>query len=470
MKKTPADLINLPFWRIAVELFKRGNYTLQCETPFIVDGKKAVHEKQMLAFQLLMSGVVTRLGYGGSGRSGKSWFEGEALLMLCLAFAGTRWGLARKELKLLRRTTFVTVLKVFRKYGIKKDVHYRYNQNDHIVTFFNGSQILLIDTAYSPEDPLYTRFGGLELTGCFIDESNESPWDAIDILGSRVGWCMNIEYNLPAIIAECFNPDKGHVYNRYYAPYRDGVEEPHSRFIKALPGDNPDPAVKVWIENMEKNGSETAIRRLVHGDFDYDSSLDKLINHNAINDYFKNQHVEARGLKYITADIARMGADATIIRVWHGLRVLERHVLNRTKVNETAAYIRDLANKYQVPMSRVIVDEDGVGGGVCDMLDCYGFVAAARTIGKTNYQNLKTQCYFVMADLINNAKVYEDCSDQNVIAKIKQEMDWVRQRNIDDDQKLKVVQKDDIKKALRRSPDDWECIMMRAFFELGNEA
>ena len=36
--------------------------------------------------------------------------------------------------------------------------------------------------------------------------------------------------------------------------------------------------------------------------------------------------------------------------------------------------IKELAQKYGVGMSNVIVDEDGVGGGIVDNLECTGFI------------------------------------------------------------------------------------------------
>jgi hypothetical protein len=47
------------------------------------------------------------------------------------------------------------------------------------------------------------------------------------------------------------------------------------------------------------------------------------------------------------------------------------------------------------------------------------------------------------------------------------EMDWVRERDADSDGKRKIIHKEEIKQALRRSPDEWDSICMRAYFELG---
>ena len=74
----------------------------------------------------------------------------------------------------------------------------------------------MLDLAYRPADPLYTRFGGLELTHCAIDESNENDLLAIKILKTRVGRANNTKYGLKPKFIESFNPDKGHVYTRFW--------------------------------------------------------------------------------------------------------------------------------------------------------------------------------------------------------------------------------------------------------------
>jgi phage terminase large subunit len=458
-----SQILQIPYHEICDELYRRKNFLIQAETPW------GIHEKQLYALQLLNSPDITTIGYGGSARSGKSWIAAEYLTMSCLAFPDTGWALARKELKNLKRTTLVTLFKVFSKYKLQPDIHYKYNQQDQIITFYNKSQIFLIDTAFQPSDPLFLRFGGYEFTGVVIDESNESVYMAIEILSSRAGFRNNILYNLPPRTLEMFNPDKSHVYNRFYLPYKKGKEDSDKKFIKALPSDNPDPAVKIWIEDQMKKASEITIQRLIHGNFDYDETKDRLIDHDSVNDYFTNQHVLVGDKKYITADIARLGKDSTVIRVWAGFRVIDRAQIFKSRVNDTADAIRAIAVKHSIPMSRTVVDEDGVGGGVRDLLNCYGFINNSKPIGKTNYQHLKAQCTFLMAGLINEKKVYEPCESMSLMQTIKEEMDWVRERGVDDDGKLKVVSKDEIKTALRRSPDEWDSIMMRGFFELGSK-
>lgn len=450
------------YHEVAVELFKRGNYYTQANTPW------GVHEKQLITLKALGDPTITQVGYGGSARSGKSWIASEWLTMMCLSYNGTGYGLARKELKNLKRTTLRTLFKVFHKYRLVLNVDYKYNQQDHIISFpKTGSEIFLIDTAYQPSDPLYLRFGGYELTGIVIDESNETDYKAIEIMFGRCGFRKNIEYGIPPKMLEMFNPDKGHVYTRYYEPYKLNREKPNRRFIPALPKDNPDPAVKVWIEEQLSNSSEITIQRLVNGDFDYDESKDRLISHDALNNLFLNEHVQKTGIKYITADIARLGADSSLIRVWDGLVITHRYVMNKTEITFTAQSIRDLATTHSVPMSNVIVDEDGVGGGVKDILKCVGFVANSKPIGEgTNYANLKAQCAFTIAKMINENAIYDTVKAPEIIQKIKQEADWLKQKDVDKDGKLYIIPKEVVKANIGRSPDDMDAICMRAYFVL----
>lgn len=107
-----------------------------------------------------------------------------------------------------------------------------------MIRFANGSEILLIDLAYKPSDPLYERLGSLELTDGAIDESGEVDEMAIQILSTRIGRYRNSEYGIRRKILETFNPNKGHVNRRYYIPHREKTLPEHRIFIPALVTDN----------------------------------------------------------------------------------------------------------------------------------------------------------------------------------------------------------------------------------------
>jgi hypothetical protein len=130
--------------------------------------------------------------------------------------------------------------------------------------------------------------------------------------------------------------------------------------------------------------------------------------------------------------------------------------------------IKKLQQENQVNLTNIIVDEDGVGGGVKDYLRCRGFVNNSKPLKNENYQNLKTQCYYKLADLINKGQIGISCSDVNVKNSIIEECEQVRTKDADKDNKLQIIPKDTVKAILGRSPDYSDALAMRMFYEIDN--
>ena len=422
--------------------------------------------KQFQAWQYLTDDHTTFIGYGGSAYSGKSWLLCYYLTTMSIAYPDTAWGLGRKALTNLKRTTLLTLFKVFKECNITQD-HYNYNQQLNVITFYNGSQIFLIDTAYQPSDPLYQRFGGYELTGCCIDESAETDLSAINILFTRCGRRNNGTYGLKKKFLETFNPAKNHVYNRYYKPFVEDNLSEHYQFIPALPKDNPSDDVEEYVQGIIDNSDQITIQRLIYGNFEYDDDPNSLIQYDDILDIFNVDPIlleQDNGQMYMTIDVARLGKDKSVIMVWKGLTVIETVVIPKSTLDVLEDKIRDLIKKYQVRLTNVIADADGVGGSVPDHIKCKSFVNNSVALYKQNYQNLKTQCYYKLAGLINEHKM--KINDETYKTDIISELEQVKSFNVDSDGKLQILPKDKVKKFLGRSPDFSDTLMMRAFFEV----
>jgi hypothetical protein len=263
---------------------------------------------------------------------------------------------------------------------------------------------------------------------------------------------------------EMFNPDKGHVYRRFYKAKKENTLKNGNIFIPALPSDNPDPAVQIWVQNQIENASSQTVERLVYGNFEYDENNDCLIERDAMFDYFKNEHVGLKGNHYLTCDIARMGNDSTVVRVWHGYVCIDVVSWYQCGLDVTAQRIKEIAIKYSIGMSRVLVDENGIGGGVVDILRCKGFLNNGKA-KKGNYSNLKTECSHIIAKLINERKLYEYQSSINQRV-IIEELEQCRILNVDSEGKISLIKKDKMKESLRRSPDHLDTIIMRGYFEI----
>lgn len=423
--------------------------------------------KQYEAYKLLTDKETTEIGYGGAAYGGKSYLGCFWITSNCLAYPDTAWLLGRKDLINLRRTTLLTLFKLWEELGIVRQ-EYNYNQQNNIITFSNKSQIFLFDLAYQPSDPLFTRLGGLDLTGGFIDESNEVQEQAINIILTRLGRRNNDRYGITPKLLEGFNPDKGHVYSRFYKPWRDACLPPHRKFIKALPTDNP--TVTEQYLNQLRNSDKVTRERLLLGNFEYDDDPSNLIQYDAIIDLFTNT-VDQSEERYLTADIARYGQDKTVILLWQGLKVYKVFTYEKQGLDETTRKIRDFASTERIPYSHIVVDEDGVGGGVVDSLQgIRGFVANSTALenpltgNKENYQNLKAQCTYKMADFVNRHKI-AITADSVVRSLLVEELEQIKTKDIDKDQKLRVRSKDEIKEVLGRSPDYADALMMRMLLE-----
>jgi hypothetical protein len=261
------------------------------------------------------------------------------------------------------------------------------------------------------------------------------------------------------------NPAKNWVYANFYLKQKNGTIESDKRFIQALPKDNPHLPAS-YLESL-LTLDENSKQRLYFGNWEYDNDPAKLIDFEKIQNVFTNTFVEG-GEMYISADIARFGSDKMVICVWSGFRVVELYTMNKSSITEIAQIIRDFAFKYKIPMANVIADEDGVGGGVVDILGCKGFVNNSKPMLVDNqivqYQNLKSQCYFKLAEVIQADQMYINCNDGAVIDEITKELEQVKRDKIDSDGKLTIVSKETVKQYIGRSPDYSDALMMRMYF------
>lgn len=187
-----------------------------------------------------------------------------------------------------------------------------------------------------------------------------------------------------------------------------------------------------------------------------------------INDLFTNDHV-LPGQKAMTADVARYGSDKTVLMLWLGMRVEHIYVYSGQATNETAAAILQAAQQEGVPRSRIVIDDDGIGGGVVDLIPgCHAFHNGGKPIEVAgepqNYANLKAQCSYVLAQKVNAAKLYIEPQDHRDT--IAQELSWIKRDKMDHDGKLRILPKEKVKEGLGRSPDFADNMMMRMVLEL----
>ncbi|MBD2703797.1 terminase [Spirosoma sp. BT702] len=418
---------------------------------------------------------VTDIVYGGSKGSGKSYLGCSLIFGDAFTYPGTHYFIARDSLTNLRKFTIPSIHEVFNHWQIGP-AYYNYNGQDNYYQLYNKSRVYLLDAKPLPSDPLYARFGSMQMTRGWIEEAGEFVEAAKNNLAASIERWKNDTYNLAPKLLQTCNPAKNYLYKQYYRKHKENNLEDWKRFVQALPQDNKK-LPPGYLENLHRTLSPNEKQRLLYGNWEYDDDPAALIDYEKILDIWNNQHVPRGSKRWITFDVARYGRDSTKICVWDGWRVIGYQTHRGLSVPQVAAKVREAMNRFQIPASQVVGDDDGVGGGVTDLLGCKGFINNSRPLEELNpgigwqqpnYFNLKSQCYFRFADRVNKAGLYIEPGVMSAPEQEEtiEELEQVKQKDMDTDKRKSVVPKEEVKEIIGRSPDNSDVLMMREYFEL----
>jgi len=433
----------------------------------IPNGRK-LSKKQMAALGKLHWEDPTKfVFYGGAAGGGKTWLGCYWLMTMCWRFPGTRWFIGRDSLKDTRESVVVTFDKVAKAYGFTQ-----YSKNDHDICFDNGSTVVFLDLSYYPvKDPMFERFGSKEFTGGWIEEAGEVHFAAFDTLKSRIGRHMNAEYGIKPKMLITANPKKNWLYTEFWKPYKAKTLSKDYAFIRALYSDNIG-LTDDYIQMLKSLKDKVKRERLLKGNFDYDDNPNSLCSFDSIQAIFGGNVPEDDNNYYLTADIARFGSDKAIIAVWKGWSLIHVTIYDISKTTDLQAAITALRRKYKIPKDRCIADEDGVGGGVVDNCEIIGFVNNSTALDNVetgepeNYYNLQSQMGYKLAEIINDRKMNIECDlTPDMRDDITTELEQLQTWKSDDDRKMRIKPKKEIKAEIGRSPDWRDVLLMRAYFE-----
>jgi len=420
--------------------------------------------KQKEAIKHIKNDDKIEIVYGGAAGGGKSLLGVLWLIECCQKYPCSRWLMGRSKLKTLKETTLNTFFEASSFLGISDQ--WEYKTQAGVIEWFNGSEIILKDLFLYPSDPEFDSLGSLEITGAFVDECNQITLKAWQVVKSRIRYKLN-QFNItPTIFGSC-NPSKNWVYKLFYLPAKNKEMASYRSFIQALPTDNPHLHPSYLESLLQMN--EASKQRLYYGNWEYDDDKSTIISFDAIMDYFNGNHIQPQGDKYLTIDVARKGKDKTVMRVWHGWVCIERIEIPVCTLKQLVDKARIIQRKNGISNSNTVADEDGVGGGVVDFLNCKGFVNNSKALLNENYKNLKHQCVIRFAKRIESREVVEYQKDGDIVDLVSEEMEQVKYADIDKDGKLATLPKEKIKEVIGRSPDDWDSMMMREYFELRNK-
>lgn len=367
--------------------------------------------------------------------------------------------MGRAVLKTLKETTLNSFFTVCSDWNVKKGETYKFNAQSNVIEFVNGSSIILKDLYQYPADPNFDSLGSLEISGAFIDEVNQCTEKAKNVVASRIRYKLS-DYKLrPKVLMSC-NPAKNWVYD-FYKSWRDETLASHKKFVQAKLVDNPH--ISEFYEEQLKKLDPVSRERLLHGNWEYDEGKDRLFDYEAILNLFTNSTVKNEEEDYyLSCDVALLGSDKLVICVWKGMVVEEIITKDKTSADNVEALIRSLADKYNIKKRNIIIDSDGVGQYLSHyMKGVQPFINNGKALNQENYQNLKTQCFYKLAEQVNMGNIWIKVNDIDLRNKIIEELEVVRRKNMDMDGKLAILSKKEMKIILGHSPDYADALMMR---------
>jgi len=224
-----------------------------------------------------------------------------------------------------------------------------------------------------------------------------------------------------------------------------------------------------YIEECKKEWGEDSPLFLtkVKGDI-VDAGADSIIKLSQIEQMKRNaanKEFNAEGQEEGGVDVARGGADDTVIFHRKGLKFLEEKVVSSPQLPEKAklVYIADEVERFFAYNKRIPikVDDTGVGGGVTDILQSRGynivpvnFGAAAQEPDK--YPNVASEMWFEAGRIIH--EIAWDADDRLMAELVN------RKSKVLDKKGRRVVEsKDDYKARFSRSPDKADAFLLTLY-------
>lgn len=422
------------------------------------------NDKQKQACIAWADDSVSDLVFGGAKGTGKSYLGCSLIFGDAFMYPETMYFIARKELNDLRKFTLPSVYEVFSTWGIT-DKYFRFNGKDNFFQLHNGSKVFFLEGRYIPSDPLFERFGSMQMTRGWIEEAGEFTVAAKNNLSASVGRWKNDVYNLKGKVLQTCNPSKNYLYSDYYKKHRDGTLEEWKRFIQSIPQDNKKlPAG--YIEQLERVLDITQKERLLRGNWEFDDDPALLVEYEAICDLFTNDHVLG-GERFISTDLAMKGRDRYIAGSWSGNVCSVSINMAKSDAKQIEDSLSRLKIEKGVANSRIVSDADGLG----QYLEAYikgirEFHGGAAPLVDRNYANLKSECAYKLAELINKREMKIICTKEEEEL-IKEELGVLKAVSVNSDtSKKKIISKEQMKLILGRSPDFLDMLIMKMIFNI----
>jgi len=397
---------------------------------------------------------------GGRG-SAKTWGGVMECYTLSIEHAGNIGLMVRKQLTNLVSTTLMSWKKL-----IPAEC-YRINEQKHIITIFTGKVDAqgkpinsIIHYAGLDDQESIKKYRGCEFGFILYDQAEECELSDIEEMIP----CMRHKLpdgKLPHYrVMYLANPQRSYILNKFTQKMT-----PHMELIQVSTYDNPH-VVDGYIDMLKElyKDRPEQYKAMVLGDLEIADSPKSVISYKSLMAIYApgQDHIKCHGEKIgVSCDPAGYSsiADATVICVWHGTKVIEYLKLqgeNAMSSPAIAAKCLELCKKHGGTWIALDTTGSSIGQGIFDMLkdltidtpyiQIIAIGSSNSAINDALYCNARAEMYFITAKYISENKATLPNDEFLKAELLTHEFDYHLGKIIIIDKKL-------IKKILGRSPD-----------------
>lgn len=412
-------------------------------------------EDQNIFFSSVLEAKYKNYVFAGDIRSGKTIICLITLVIFCRIFPGSRWAVIRESRPKLVKTTLPT----FFKYCCPPSFILDFNKAELIVTFKNKSQILFLSENID-HDPELTFFWGLEVNGFFLNQGDELSRTMMNMSVMRRGqW--KIDPMPPAFTLIDANPTETWLKDFYDLFVQNTL--PDTWYFQLADMEKNPFITQDYKDDLKTTLPVELYERFCKGNWDVVNAIMQLCSWEAIRSC-KDKIKSNSHIRYLGIDVGHDGNDPTVWTIIEGDNILEelKVRLPKTKTVEVTRKTEQIILEERIDPENVCIDAVGVGAGVCDELEEKGYNVIQFKGGRgcdknivgtsLEFANHRSWSCWLLAEEIRKHRL-GGLNGRKLIS----EAGAIKYK-IRNDKNILIESKDDLRKKLRRSTDDWDSL------------
>lgn len=239
-----------------------------------------------------------------------------------------------------------------------------------------------------------------------------------------------------------------------------------------------------YAANLSQQNEEQRARDL-EGNWNFKATGDDLIKMSDMDRFYSAPAQIEKGIRYVSADIAFEGGDFCVMWLWIDLHIKDVFVMRENSAS-TETMFKAKLDEWGVREENVIYDYWGVGqaisGHVKRAIKFTGTQKPERQFEKS-YKNVKSQCAEMLAHYIQDGKIsieprlldlkfsgkkgkYQKVPLKDILMK---ERKCIRHKDNSNIGGFELINKDGMIKAVGYSPDFFESLIYRMYFEINKK-